>query len=144
MPNLMERELKTIYLSNMILGRIKNGKLQVQRFFKKDLLKLEGREVEIMPVESTRSSQANRYYWGIVIKLISEHTGFTPEEVHEVFKKKFLTYHKSYKGKVYKFTKSTTDLKISDFAGYVDKIIQYATSELGIIIPDAEIAYEEY
>lgn len=130
-------------MKKIILGRIKEGKIQIQRFFKKELLRWEGKPIEVHLVESTRSEQQNRYYWGVVIRLISEHTGFTADEVHEVFKKRFLTYKKKYQGKIYEFTKSTTELKVSDMATYLDKVIKYATEHLGIIIPDAEVAYEE-
>lgn len=123
----------------MILGRIKQGKVVVSLFFARDLAKLEGREVEIKKLENTRSAQANRYYWACVVKLISEHTGFTPDEVHEVFKKRFLSYKKKVKGKVYEFTRSTTELKISEFQNYIEQVKEYATRELDVLFPDEDI-----
>ena len=129
----------------MILGRIKNGIIEVQRFFKDDVKKWEGREVEIKKSESSRTSQQNRYYWGVILKIVSQETGFTPEEAHEVYKKKFLTYQKAHKGKLYDFTKSTTDLKTSEFGEYLDKVINHAQTELLCIIPEAdnEFVYPE-
>ena len=122
-----------------LYGKIQNGAIKVQRFFKDQIVKLEGKEVEIRELDNDRTSQQNRYMWGVVYKLISDHTGFTPEEVHEVYKKKFLTYEK----KGFKFTKSTTDLKVKEFGEYLDKVINHAQGELGLIIPEAEIAYED-
>ena len=127
----------------MILGRIKNGIIEVQRFFKDQLPKLENKEVEIKVVSSTRSSQQNRYYWGVILKIISQETGFTPEEAHEVYKKKFLTYQKEYKGKKYDFVRSTTDLDIFEFGEYLDKVIGHARGELNLIVPESE-DYNEF
>ena len=41
---------------------------------------------EIYPV---RSARFNAYYWGVVIKMIADHTGHSTEEVHEAYKKKY-------------------------------------------------------
>lgn len=122
----------------IILGRIKDGKVEVQRFFQSSMPKYEGKSVEIRIEEAGRSVQANRYMWGVVYKLISDHTGYTLEEVHQVFKKKFLTYKKD----KYEFTRSTTELNVSEFKDYLDKVIMYATTELALIIPDPDIEYE--
>jgi len=123
----------------ILYGRIKDGVIEVQRFFKQDLVKLENKEVEIRELGSERTSQQNRYAWGIIYKLISDHTGYTPEEVHQVFKERFLTYSKD----GFKFTKSTTELTTKEFGEYLDKVIFYAQSELGIIIPEADVAYSD-
>lgn len=122
----------------MILGRIKNGEVQVQRFFRKDLVKLEGKSVEISVVEGSKSLQQLRYLWGVVYKIISEDTGFTPEEVSSVYKKKFLTYQKEHKGKIYDFTKGLSDLKKSEMMAFIDKVIQHATTDLNLIIPEVD------
>ena len=127
----------------IILGRIKDGHIQVQRFFKKDLVRCDGKEVEIRPVENDRTTRQNNYLWGVVYKLASEHTGFTPLEVHEVFKRRFLTYEKSYQDKLYEFTKSTTELTTREFADYVDEVRRYCEAELGLLIPDPEIVYDD-
>ena len=42
------------------------------------------------PSGKQRSNQQSRYYWGIVVQILSEHTGFTKDEVHELLKRKFL------------------------------------------------------
>ena len=128
-----------------LLGRIKNGQVQIQRFFRKDLPKIEGKEVEIDVVGESKTIQQLRYIWGVVYRIISEHTGFTPEEVSEIYKKKFLTYHKEYKGKIYKLTKGLSGLKKSEMVEYIDKVIKHAGSELELIIPepDSEFEYPE-
>lgn len=45
---------------------------------------------QITKPKRTRSLAENKYYWGIVIKILSDYTGFDPDEMHEVIKYKFL------------------------------------------------------
>ena len=127
----------------MIFGRIKEGKIVIQRFFQAEIPKNEGKSFTLVFDEKGRTSQQNKYLWGVVYKLISDHTGFTPEEVHEVFKKRFLVYTKEYKSKVWEFTRSTTGLTINEFTKYVDSVKHYAESEMALIIPDSDIEYQE-
>lgn len=141
--------MKLISLSNLtngtILGRVKGGQVQVQRFFKKNLAAWEGKEVDISVIKGAKTIQQLRYLWGVVYPIISDHTGFTKEEVSEVYKRKFLTYKKEFKRKIYKFTKGLSQLKIDEMAGFIDKVIQHATTELNLIIPepDEEFIYNE-
>jgi len=132
-------------MQRILLGRVKKGQIQVQRFFKRDLVKIEGKEVEITAVEGSKTLQQLRYLWGVVYKIISEDTGFTPEEVSEVYKRKFLTYQREYKDKIYDFTKGISELKLSEMADFIDKVIGHATAELNLIIPepDEEFIYAE-
>lgn len=46
--------------------------------------------VTVRRVVATRSAKANRYYWSVIVRRISAHTGYTPEETHTVLKQKFL------------------------------------------------------
>lgn len=130
-------------MSRIIYGRIKKGgKIEVQRFYIKEFLEWEG-EIELAKVESGKTLQQLRYLWGVVYKLVSEHTGFTPEEVSEVYKKRFLSYKKLYRGKWYPFTKGLSELKKTEMAEYVDKVIKHAQEELEIIIPEPDILYQD-
>ncbi len=85
--------------------------------YRKALLSLEDKEIEVTvgKKRKTRSNEQNRYYHGIVVKLISEHTGFTPAETHEVLKSKFLKEFITFKNKDYEITKSTTRLTTKEF-----------------------------
>ena len=40
--------------------------------------------------QATRSQQANAYYWAVVVQALADHTGYTPDEMHDVLKVKFL------------------------------------------------------
>ena len=41
-------------------------------------------------VSTIRSNPQNRFYWGVCVYMISERTGFSTEETHEVLKHLFL------------------------------------------------------
>lgn len=87
-----------------------------------------------------RSSNQNRYYFGVVIPCLSEHTGFTVNEMHEVLKYKFLKGWKTLKTKKYyveaEYVRSTTDLNTSEFEDYMTKVREFASIELSCYIPE--------
>jgi len=78
-------------------------------------------------VSTTRSNPQNKYYFGVVVDMISEETGNEPEETHELLKLKFLKPM----GKA-----NTTQLDTREFNLYIEKIQRWAAIELGCIIPD--------
>lgn len=46
--------------------------------------------VDVKVARSRNSQKAKGYYFGVVLKLISEHTGYDVNELHELFKRRFL------------------------------------------------------
>lgn len=89
-----------------------------------------------------RSNNQNRYYYGVCIRLLCEHTGYTPEEVHEVLKHKFLRKtlwiqhnHEGVK-EMTEITRSTISLKTKEFEEYLTSIRQWASLCLGVNIPE--------
>lgn len=86
-----------------------------------------------------RSIEQNRYYWGVVIKILSEATGYTGDEIHEILKQLFLSkrvYFKTKKGvEVHKIPQSTTGLTTAKMEEYLSQIRQWASIELGVYIP---------
>lgn len=119
-----------------ILAKItKSGELKIHKFFKEDFKRLYGQDILIKKQDDSRTSQQNRYLWGICYKIIGDELGYTSEEVHEVMKNHFLSYLKN----GYKFTRSTTELTIGEFADYTRKVKDYALQELNILIPDEDI-----
>lgn len=87
-----------------------------------------------------RSNPQNSYYWSVCVGMISEHTGFTPEEVHEILKNKFLSEPKTLKlnssPQLVFVTKSTTELDTRTFEEYLSRIRMFASQELSIYIPN--------
>lgn len=68
---------------------------------------------------------------------IADHTGYTPEECHEICKGLFLKKEKVNEktGTIFQYVASTTELTTTEFSGYVDSIIKFASEEFGITLP---------
>lgn len=94
--------------------------------------------VEIKRNRPSRSNLQNRYYWGCVLDILSNETGFTHEEMHELMARKFLSYEKQ--GVM--FAKSTTSLNTVEFEEYLASIRHFASVDLGCFIPLPNENYE--
>jgi hypothetical protein len=126
-------------------GDIKDGKLTLanKRRFAHDLATFRNCAVEItIKKKNTRSSQQNRYYWGVVVKEIQFRLNelgndFETETVHEYLKDKFNKVELIGEGgEVIDYLGgSTTEMNKEEFMVYVDKIIEWAASFLSIAIP---------
>jgi hypothetical protein len=91
-------------------------------------------ELVVRKHKAQRTSKANRYYWGVVIHLLSEHTGYEPDEMHEALAFKFLRIEDCpITGTPRR--KRTPKTNTSEFAEYVDQCVRFA-SGLGVVIPD--------
>ena len=85
-----------------------------------------------------RTLDQNSYLFGVVYKTISDYTGNSVVEVHEIMKRlclppKFIKY----KDKEIKVAGSTTGLNKLEMGEYILRIMSEVAS-LGIIIPEAE------
>ena len=130
-------------------GAIKAGKLFIRdrSAFNSAISGLkDGWEVEIhvMRLQATRSQPQNRFYWGVVMAELSSYTGYTPEELHDLMKAKFLPKDRAFldaNGTVveaFVIGGSTRGLDTAAFAEYVEKIREWASAALGLYIPDAD------
>lgn len=94
--------------------------------------------IEIEKVRGKRSNQQNKIYW-FYLGIIESETGNNAEELHELFKRKFLKPIISkikINGKIieYKRPGSTTELNKIQFGEYLEKI----NALTGIPIPQYE------
>jgi hypothetical protein len=99
------------------------------------LRSLSGKDVEIVVrrKRQQRSSQANRYYFGVVVPLIAEHCGYEKDEMHELLAMKFLrTEDDPVTGSPRR--KHTPETDTQEFGEYVDACIRLG-AELGVVIP---------
>jgi len=121
-------------------GRVQNGKLKIlnERDFNQYIQGLEGRVVSIIvkQFKHARTGQQNRYYWGVVLKVISDHTGYETDDLHDHFK----TYFLRKPGKLSSYY-STTELDTSQFTEYIDKVIRFAETRLDISVPSPDDMY---
>ncbi len=82
-----------------------------------------------------RSTQANRYYWGVVVAMIAEYLGYTPEEAHEAIAWHLLQRHDERGAKLPR-RRSTASLTTEEFQEYLEQVRTFAATELGLAIPD--------
>lgn len=99
--------------------------------------KLSGKRVELTLKEekSQRSLNQNNYYWGVVLKVLSEHTGYDPDDMHEICRYMFLKSFKTVGNKELEYVKSTADLNTAEFEEYLEKIRRWAAVELNCYTP---------
>lgn len=115
--------------------KIKAGKLTFDNrpAFDRFLLTLKGKAyLTVKKQRKQRSNPQNRYMWGCVYKLVSDYTGYTTEEIHDLFKRKFLAYEK--KGRW--FAKSTSSLTTIEFETYLEEIKRFSAINMSLYIPD--------
>ena len=116
-------------------GEVIYGKLVLRNrsTFDAELSQMKGRvEVTVEKARSHRSLSQNAYYWGVVVKLISDYTGYEPDEMHEVLKAQF---NAGEFGEI-RYGKSTSKLSTLDFEAYLEQIKRWAVQELHVVIPD--------
>lgn len=129
------------------IGVMRSGRLHFsdRLKFDQDLAQFkEGASVEITVTHrrANRSHQQNKYYWGVVIHLISDHTGYGADELHDMLKSKFIPKILAFRdgnGTVLQewvVGGSTTKMDTVDFGRYIDDIRQWAAEALDVFIPD--------
>ena len=102
-------------------------------------------KVEISKQYKIRSLQENKYYFWVVLKILSDELWYEVDEVHELMKERFLTKIeklKSDKRVKLKRTKSTSELTTQEFEEYLENIRVFASKYLNIIIPLPNQNYE--
>jgi hypothetical protein len=96
--------------------------------------------VSIGKYRETRSERQNKYYWGKVIKMLSEELGYGKDEVHSLLSSKFLKDHVTVEEggvkKRYTVVKSTASLDSEEMAIYIEECKSWASMEVGLFIPD--------
>jgi len=123
-------------------GTIKNGKLILnnERRFNDNLNIFEGEEIEIRIKVRTnnRTTEQNSLYWKW-INIMSEETGFTKEEMHELIKYKFLKRTSINNNGVEEVKlKSTTSLTVKEFTKLMDDVLYWSNNTLNINLPTYE------
>lgn len=110
-----------------------------------------GKEIQVTfaRLKKTRSSEQNRYYWGVVVRLVCE--GFQAlgnpvnpdsnedtELVHEYLKRRFLEPIRvaDANGEVHELGYTTTQLSTSQMMDYIAQVQQFAAEFLNINIPE--------
>lgn len=128
-------------------GSVKAGVLDVNRGRLKAALAGMGDGPIVLTVErkkAKRSLVANAYYFGVVIRMITEETGEDAESVHEFLKRECNAQRvemvNKQTGEVYEswVGGSTAGLNVNDFYSYVERARAWAGQFLGLSIPDPQ------
>lgn len=88
-----------------------------------------------------RSDQENRYYWGVVVRILAEEWGYNYHlqtdkfRVHSIIKEQFLVEPIEIKGKMLREEVSTAALSTIEFESLMTTIREWASMEFGIYIP---------
>ncbi|MBU1308800.1 MAG: hypothetical protein KKE30_04610 [Gammaproteobacteria bacterium] len=87
-----------------------------------------------------RSLPQNSYYWGVIVKIISDELGYSPAQIHEMLREEFLyevLHIKTRDGITQKkIAKSTTEITTTEAEDYYSSIRQWASITLGLWIPE--------
>jgi hypothetical protein len=106
--------------------------------FRMHRLRLKGERVvcAIHREKTRRSSQANRFYWGVVIAAFCEATGYEPDEMHELLAMKFLRIEDDPLTGMPR-RKRTPKCNTEEFSEYVNQCQRFGAVELGLEWPEA-------
>ena len=130
-------------------GKIEDGKLKLRDMeeYHRVVSDLEGEEIylKIKEWKNRRSDRQNRYYYGVVIRILSEDLGYSKDLIHALMSKKFLE-EKVVLGEM--VLPSTRNLKTDEFEEYLRNIRMWAARDMDIYIPTPNeapwgFAYEE-
>ncbi len=100
---------------------------------------LEGKAITMVvkPVRKNRSLDQNAYYWGVIIKLIADHAGYSGRaelmQIHDTLRAMFLRRTGMW-GK--QIVLSTTSLSTVEFEEYQSRIRQWSSIALNLYIPE--------
>lgn len=135
-------------------GRIEGGRLKLsnRRVFEQMIKEMPDMDVEVVvKKKARRSTQQNRYYWGVVVWMIKQRMvelghRFSSEDVHAFLKDRFNgTDIVNDDGEVVaRIGQSTTVMNKSEFGEYIDKIMEWSSEYLGIYVPPPNANIDEY
>ena len=94
--------------------------------------------VTVEPERKATSNPQLAYYFGVVVKILSDYTGFGKESMDILLKQKFLSEIREMEGHYYLITKSKKDVSTAQFTEFVNDVKQWAFDEFQLIIPDPD------
>ena len=124
-------------------GFVRDGKVRIDQpdRWKALLEHMEGKPIEVSlgRLRANRSLKANAYLWSIY-RLIAQETGEDEYRIHALMKGMFLPLERLElpNGETVTTLGTTTTLDSKAFGEFIDKIKVWASSELGIRVPEPE------
>ena len=129
---------------NVLKGKI-NPKAAGQ--IKSVVESLEGKGgIMTISTKNNRSNQQNRLWWSYMT-ILSNDLGYTPEEIHEICKYKFLKKAKvdEATGLIMEYLGSTAELSKSEFTELVENMTRWSAENFNIVLPtpDSQLSFNE-
>lgn len=121
----------------MTIAYVVNGEIVYERKRESSVFleRMNGKRVLIQEYPDKRTDNQNAFYWAY-LRIISDETGDTSNDLHEFFKRKFLApKFITVLGKEIKIPGSTAKLSKADFGEYLERIC----AECGVPIPDPNL-----
>ncbi len=129
-------------MTPIFFGAVRDGRLLLDKGgqFTQYLHTLNGKRIELTveKLKHPRSKSQNAYYFGVVVKLIAQHTGHDPEQIHELLKQMFSPrwyYPNGGSLKTLGIPTSTARLDTVEFVEYTERCRLWASEFLGLQIP---------
>lgn len=133
--------------------RVDDGKLYVRNKRRLDAFVADATDGEytltLERAHATRSAAQNAYYHAVLVKNIADHTGHTAGETHEVLKAMHLPHDAAANGENGRLMNglviggSTTRLNKLAFIEFIERIQQWAATELDLVLPDPDPEWRE-
>lgn len=98
----------------------------------------------IITIERKKKSKSQEqlgYLWGVIYPLISQHTGHSIEDLHDVFKTKYLKRKILWRGADMVTTGSTVGLSSNEMSEFISNV-KLEANELGIEVPEPDKLYQ--
>lgn len=126
-------------------GQLKDGKLVLDNtsWFTGMLSLFDDTKVSVLVErrKNSKSKEQQGYLWGVVYPHIAQYTGYTPEELHDVFKAKFLKKKRKWRGMDMVTVSSTEGLTTGEMAEFITNVVMEA-AEMSIVVPDPDKLYQ--
>jgi hypothetical protein len=99
-------------------------------------------KVQVTERKPIRNLSQNDLYWTL-LEGLSDHLGYTKDELHELMKYKYLKYAKEIAGQPVVVVPSTSDLDTAQFAELIENVLRFA-NEYGCSFQDGLPQYETH
>jgi hypothetical protein len=98
--------------------------LDKPQVFRRHLATLSGQRVSVLVrrPEELRSLNQNRYYHGVVVRVLADHWALTDQQAHELIKKEF-------------GVTSTAVLESAQFEDLMERVRAWALTDHGVMVP---------
>lgn len=126
-------------------ARVEQGRVLMEGMIKDTfdgfLKTLEGEEVFVVVRKPgkdypQRSNSENRYFHGVILPILSEHLGYSTDEIKDILKAKFLSSPVTVKGVEMLYIKPTSSLTTVEFEKFCEKIREWSSADLGCYLPE--------